>query len=63
MLAVLLVSILPMAFFGIFNPILNGYPAESRIYYAIGGFSVLVILVLAYAAIRIALRIARMGRS
>ena len=62
-LAMLLFSILPMGFFGIINPLLNGYLEEAPIYYAIGGFSVFIMLVCIYAALRLLFRIRRLGRS
>lgn len=62
-LTVLLLSIVPMTMFGIVNPILNGYLEESRSYYAIGGFALFAIIACAYGAIRIGIKIKRLGRS
>ena len=61
-LAVLLFSIIPMLFFGIINPILNGYLQEDSIYYVIGGFSIFIVSVCLYAALRIGLKIKSLGR-
>ena len=56
-LAVVLASTVPMTYFGIINPVLNGYIGEDRIYYVIGGFSVFVIAACLYAVLRIAIKL------
>jgi len=61
-LAVLVISIVPMLHFGIINPILQGYFAESRVYCGIGAASLLIIGVMLYAIVRIVLRIGVLKR-
>jgi len=61
-LTVLMVSILPMVWFGMVNPVVNGYLAEYRFYYGIFAFAAIMTSICLYGALRLLLRIRQMGR-
>ena len=55
-LTVLLASMLPVAYFGIANPLINGYYHESKIYPVIRVVSALLLAIVCFAVIRIAVK-------
>ena len=62
-LTVLTLSILPMVWFGMVNPIVNGYIDESRLYYGIFAFAAILTVICLYGAVRILMGIRKLGRS
>lgn len=56
---VLLLAAVPAVFFGIINPLLNGYLWDSRISFFITGFASIVIVVFIYSAVRIGFKMRR----
>jgi hypothetical protein len=62
-LAVLGLAILPVAAFGLVDPLLNGYYREAPIYYGISGFAIVIISIFLYAVVRITFKVWRSDRS